>query len=160
LKEGEGGLRDMHTALWLAKVKYKTNSVPELVQKGVLTERERGEIEAARDFLWRVRNSLHFATGQHQDQLTFEHQERIAAEFDFRDDGKSRGVEQFMRAYYLHAATINRFSDEIIARCTRRPVPYRVLGYWVGARSAPAYASPRKRSWWAIRMCSTRIRVC
>ena len=128
LKEGEGGLRDLHTAMWLAKVKFKTNSIPELVQKSVITEREREEIIAARDFLWRVRNALHFMSGQHQDQLTFEHQERIAEDLGFRDTATSKGVEQFMREYYLHAATINRFSDEIIERCLERPRPYRLLG--------------------------------
>ena len=51
LKEGEGGLRDLHTALWMAKVKFKTNHIPALVQKGVITEREREELERARDFL-------------------------------------------------------------------------------------------------------------
>ena len=37
LKEGEGGLRDLHTALWLAKVKYKIHSVEELVQRAIIT---------------------------------------------------------------------------------------------------------------------------
>ena len=44
LKEGEGGLRDLHTALWLAKVKYKIHSLQELVQKAVITERELNEV--------------------------------------------------------------------------------------------------------------------
>jgi len=120
IKEGEGGLRDLHTAMWLAKVKFKTNNIAELVQKSIVSEREWAEIAAARDFLWRVRNGLHFLSGQHQDQLTFEYQERIAADFGYRDDERSKGVEQFMRTYYLHAATVNRFAEEIIARCTER----------------------------------------
>jgi [protein-PII] uridylyltransferase len=128
LKEGEGGLRDLHTALWLARVKFKTNAIAELVRKSVITEREEFELEAARDFLWRVRNSLHFRSGQHQDQLTFEYQERVAADLGFRDSATLKGVEQFMRTYYLHAATINRFGDEIIERCLERPKPYRLLG--------------------------------
>jgi len=128
LKEGEGGLRDLHTALWMARVKFKTNVIAELVQKSVITEREETELEAARDFLWRVRNSLHFRSGQHQDQLTFEYQERIAADLGFRDSATLKGVEQFMRTYYLHAATINRFGDLIIERCLERPRPYRLLG--------------------------------
>jgi [protein-PII] uridylyltransferase len=117
LKEGEGGLRDLHTAMWMAKVKFKTNSVDELVQKGVITEREREEVEEARDFLFRVRNSLHFSSRQHQDQLTFEYQERIAPMLGFHDIETMKGVELFMRTYYLNAATINRFADEIIERC-------------------------------------------
>lgn len=137
LKEGEGGLRDLHTALWLAKVKFKTNNVDELVQKGVVTERERAEVEAARDFLFRVRNALHFLSGRHEDHLTFEYQERIAAELGFVDDANRRGVEQFMRDYYFHAATINRFAEEMIARCIQRSTPYRIIGRLGGRAIRP-----------------------
>ena len=124
LKEGEGGLRDLHTAMWLAKVKFKTNSLTELVQKSVITEREREEVEAARDFLFRVRNALHFLSGKHQDQLTFEFQERIAADLGFADTATVQGVEHFMRTYYLNAATVNRFADQIIERCVEKRRPY------------------------------------
>ncbi len=124
LKEGEGGLRDLHTAMWLAKVKFKTNTLVELVQKSVITEREREEMEAARDFLFRVRNALHFLSGKHQDQLTFEYQERIAADLGFTDTATVQGVEHFMRTYYLHAATVNRFADQIIERCIEKRRPY------------------------------------
>ncbi len=128
VKEGEGGLRDLHTALWLAKVKFVVHELPELVAKGVLTERELAEIVTARDVLWRVRNALHFCSGQHQDQLTFEYQERIAADLGYRDSGTARGVEQFMRAYYLQARAVLRFADNIISRCTAKPAPYRLFG--------------------------------
>jgi len=128
LKEGEGGLRDLHTAMWMAKVKFKTNHTGELVQKGVITGRELEELEAARDFLFRVRNALHFMSGKHQDQLTFEYQERIATELGFEGSPNIKGVEQFMRTYYLHAATINRFADQIIERCLERSQPYRLIG--------------------------------
>jgi [protein-PII] uridylyltransferase len=56
IKDGEGGLRDLHTALWLAKVKYKTRSLRELVQKAVISEPELEEVMRAQDFLFRVRN--------------------------------------------------------------------------------------------------------
>lgn len=134
LKDGEGGLRDLHTAMWLAKVKFRTNSVAELVRKGVVTRREEEEVEAARDFLWRVRNGLHFHTGRHEDHLTFEYQERIAVDLGYRDDGKTRGVEQFTRAFYLAASTVNRFSQEIISRCTEQRLVYR-LGMRFGGRT-------------------------
>ncbi len=137
LKEGEGGLRDIHTAMWLAKVKFKIHHLSELVQKGVITEAQQAEILGAQDFLWRVRNALHFLSGQHQDQLTFEYQERISADLGFRDDGKTKGVEQFMRTYYLHAAAVNRFSEEIIGRCISRSTPYRLLGALGGREIRP-----------------------
>lgn len=128
VKEGEGGLRDLHTAMWLAKVKFVVRDLGELVAKGVLTESEHEEVRAARDFLWRVRNALHFLSGQHQDQLTFEYQERIATDLGYRDTPSLRAVEQFMRAYYLQARAVNRFSDNVISRCVARPAPYRLLG--------------------------------
>ncbi len=137
IKEGEGGLRDLHTAMWLARVKFKTNSVKELMRKGVLTEREMGEVETARDFLWRVRNALHFLSGKHQDQLTFEYQEQIAADIGFQDSPQSKAVEQFMRTYYLHAASINRFATEMIERCLEQPRPYRALGSLIGREIRP-----------------------
>jgi len=115
-------------------VVHEIRDLRDLMEKGVLTEREHTEIAAARDFLWRVRNALHFLSGQHQDQLTFEFQERIAADLGYRDAGHSKGVEQFMRAYYLHARTVNRFSDDMIARCLERSSPYRLLGR-LGGRS-------------------------
>ena len=133
VKEGEGGLRDLHTAMWLAKVKYVVQDLPELVAKGVLTETEYEEVRTARDFLWRVRNALHFLSGQHQDQLTFEFQERIATDLGYRDTPTLRAVEQFMRSYYLQARAVHRFSDYIISRCVERPAPYRLLGA-LGAR--------------------------
>jgi [protein-PII] uridylyltransferase len=128
VKEGDGGLRDLHTAMWLAKVKYVVQDLVELVAKGVLTEGEYAEVRAARDFLWRVRNALHFLSGQHQDQLTFEYQERIAAELGYQDAPALRGVEQFMRHYYLQARAVHRFYDNIISRCIAKPAPYRLLG--------------------------------
>jgi [protein-PII] uridylyltransferase len=137
LKEGEGGLRDLHTAMWMAKVKFKTNSVAQLVHKGIITERELEELEAAHDFLFRVRNALHFLSGQHQDQLTFEYQERIAADLGFAGTATVKGVEHFMRTYYLNAATINRFAEQIIERCLERELPYRLIGRFTSREIRP-----------------------
>jgi [protein-PII] uridylyltransferase len=118
IKEGEGGLRDLHTAMWLAKVKYKVHALEELVQKAVITEPEAAEVIEARDFLWRVRNSLHFLTGRHFDQLTFEMQERIEPVLGFKpEEGQAAGAA-LMRAYYQHASTIHRFAEGLIARVT------------------------------------------
>jgi len=137
VKEGEGGLRDLHTAMWLAKVKFVVHELDELPAKGVLTDREYEDVRAARDFLWRVRNALHFLSGQHQDQLTFEFQERIAADLGFHADGAHRGVEKFMRAYYLQARAISRFSQDIVARCVERGAPYAIIGRLGGRQIRP-----------------------
>ncbi len=117
LKEGEGGLRDLHTALWLAKVKYRVHSLEELVQKAVISEDELAEVKRARDFLWRVRNSLHFLSRRHFDQLTFEYQEAIAPILGFSGGGGVGGASgALMRTYYQQASTIHMFAEGLIAR--------------------------------------------
>ncbi|HKA28987.1 MAG TPA: [protein-PII] uridylyltransferase [Candidatus Binatia bacterium] len=117
LKEGLGGLRDLHTALWMAKVRFKVSSFRDLVALGVLTDRDIGDMDAALDFLWRVRNAMHFATGSHQDHLTFDLQDRLAVQLGF---GQGRaGVEAFMRRYYTDATTVHRLGETVIARCVQ-----------------------------------------
>jgi [protein-PII] uridylyltransferase len=122
LKEGQGGLRDLHTALWMAKVKFKVRTFHDLVPLGIMPEASVLELDAAVDFLWRVRNAMHLADGAHQDTLSFELQDRIAPTLGF---GPGRdGVEQFMRTYYRQASTVNLFSDAVIARCVQSTEPY------------------------------------
>jgi [protein-PII] uridylyltransferase len=123
LKEGEGGLRDLHTALWLAKVKYKVRAFDELMQKAVITERELAEITAAQDFLYRVRNSIHFLRRRHVDQLTFELQEEIAPMLGLRDVEGATASAQLMRTYYRHASLIYQFSEHWLARVREEIAP-------------------------------------
>ncbi|HSD11623.1 MAG TPA: [protein-PII] uridylyltransferase [Candidatus Binatia bacterium] len=128
VKEGEGGLRDLHNSLWMARVKFKVRSLREIVQKGVVPESEIASVLESRDFLWKVRNTLHFATGGHQDQLTFEHQEHVAGVLGYRDADERRAVERFLQDYYLHAARVNRFGTLVTERCLESQSPYRRLG--------------------------------
>ena len=109
IKEGEGGLRDLHTALWLAKVKYKIRSLEDLVHKAIIGEAELNEVNAAKDFLFRVRNSLHFLSKRHTDQLTFEYQELLASMLGFADADGVTASANLMRAYYQQASVILRF---------------------------------------------------
>lgn len=129
LKEGEGGLRDLHTAMWLAKAKYKIHNVAELVQKAVITEEECDAIKAAQDFMFRVRNSLHFVSRRHFDQLTFELQEQIAPILGFTDTEGVSASARLMRQYYQQATAILRFSEVLIDRVadevTRSRLPWR-----------------------------------
>src|SRR5213596_2061841 len=69
IKESAGGLRDMHTAMWLAAAKFGTRTLRELNDKGLITPREQAHTDAALTFLWRVRNELHFLAGHKNDVL-------------------------------------------------------------------------------------------
>ncbi len=107
----------------MAKVRFKVRTFRELITLGVVSEEAVGELETALDFLWRVRNAMHLVTGSHQDLLSFELQERLAPMLGSAPGRE--GVEAFMRAYYGHATTVNRFSDTVIGRCLRAGEPYR-----------------------------------
>jgi [protein-PII] uridylyltransferase len=139
IKEGEGGLRDLHTALWIAKIKFKVTSLRELAVKGVMNAKELAELEDARDFLFRVRNALHFISGAHQDQLTFESQELVAENLGYRaaEGDTLKGVERFLKDYYLHASTVTRFAEAIIDRSVNPPRPYRLIGRMMARNIRP-----------------------
>ena len=118
VKEGEGGLRDIHTATWVVKAKNQGQFLP--LETGLLTGAEIRSLEESGDFLHWVRNDLHFETRRKKDQLTFEHQERIAGLRGFVDKGHELAVEAFMQEYYRRASGIKNTSDLIISRCLRK----------------------------------------
>lgn len=117
VKESAGGLRDIHTAMWLASTKFGSRTLRELADKRLITEREQKATDEALTFLWRVRNELHFLSGHKNDVLSRDIQPQIAKNFGYTADELSLGVEKFMRDYYLHARVIHRVSRRLIARC-------------------------------------------
>ena len=117
VKESAGGLRDVHTAMWLGAAKFDTRTLRELADKGLITPREQAAADAALTFLWRLRNELHFFSGHKNDVLGRDLQPRIAKNLGYESDETALGVERFMRDYYLHARVIHRVSRRLIARC-------------------------------------------
>jgi [protein-PII] uridylyltransferase len=121
IKEGEGGLRDFHTALWLAFTHFRIASLGELVTKGVITEGQYAVFQRSRNFLWGVRNEVHYHSGRKNDHLTFDLQERAAVDFRYRDSAHLLAVERFMKTYFLHARNIREFSNIVVEAVLRRP---------------------------------------
>jgi len=128
VKSGAGGLRDLDVARWAARARYRVgeseNVWAELVRLGVLVAREAQEIEAAEEFLWRVRNRLHAHAGRRSDRLTFDEQETIGWDLGYGDraepseDAKAAAAERLMQDYYLHARSITRAREQILIRAT------------------------------------------
>ncbi len=130
IKEGEGGLRDLHTALWVAQVKFKARSLRGLIIKGVLTEKEGKAFEDAFDYLWRIRNELHYLSTRKNDQINFDQQEEIARFFGYRNNKQALAVEQFMQDYYAHATHVEHLSSSLITKATQQDEPtFKILGY-------------------------------
>lgn len=132
IKEGEGGLRDLQTALWVARVKYKFDEPRELVMKGILSEEELEVYHNALDHLWRMRNEMHFFTGRKSDQMNFDLQVQMATFLGYKNRGRVLAVEDFMRDYYRHAARVEHFASTLVSRCIWKDEgSLKVLGYFV-----------------------------
>lgn len=78
LKEGQGGLRDYHTILWIARIQSDIKQSRDLEYYGFLSHDEYRSLRRSLNFVWSVRNQLHMLTGRKLDQLHLEYQTRLA----------------------------------------------------------------------------------
>lgn len=115
VKEGKGGLRDLHALYWIAKHHYAVGNVEELVELGVISPRERRRFRKAANFLYTVRCHLHHWAGRAEERLTFDAQVSIAERMGYADRKHIRGVERFMKHYYLTAKTVGDLTRIICA---------------------------------------------
>src|SRR6516164_4415628 len=106
VKEGKGGLRDLHTLFWIAKYIYRTDDVGKLVELGVLSAEESQRFNRAQSFLWTVRCHLHHLAERAEERLTFDLQTEIGRRMGYTDHAGSRGVERFMKRYFLVAKDV------------------------------------------------------
>ncbi|HXI09369.1 MAG TPA: [protein-PII] uridylyltransferase [Thermodesulfobacteriota bacterium] len=118
VKEGEGGLRDLHTAMWVIKAKNSDETDPRRL--GLISKTDYSVLADSLDFILWVRNELHYESNRKADQLTFDHQERIAGLLGFRNTEKALAVESFMQRYYSHASNMFRYSNLILSRTLHR----------------------------------------
>ncbi len=115
VKEGKGGLRDLHTLFWIAKLAYRADSIIDIVDKGVLRETEARRFAAAQRFLWTVRCHLHLLAGRPEERLDFDAQMSIAPRMGFAARGGMRDVERFMKRYHLAARDVGSLTRIICA---------------------------------------------
>jgi len=96
LKEGQGGLRDYHTVLWIARIKADVKQPRDLEYYGCLSHDEFQTMAESLSFIWYVRNHLHLLVGRKYDQLHFEHQEKLADKLNFKKKNGQQPVELFL----------------------------------------------------------------
>jgi [protein-PII] uridylyltransferase len=115
VKEGKGGLRDLHTLFWIGKYAHRLQSVADLVDVGLLSSAELRQFQRAERFLWAVRCHLHILAGRAEERLTFDYQTEIAARMHYADRPGKPPVERFMRHYFLHAKTVGDLTGLFLA---------------------------------------------
>ncbi len=105
IKRNAGGLRDYHGALWLLMTAYGTKTLDEVASVGLLSPETHLEVVEALDFLLRLRNELHFASGKSEDRLTFVNQHRAAQALEYTADQRPN-IARLMEDYYAAAGTM------------------------------------------------------
>jgi [protein-PII] uridylyltransferase len=115
VKEGKGGLRDLHALFWIGKYAYRVRGVAELVDVGLLSPMELRQFQSAERFLLAVRCHLHLVAGRAEERLTFDYQREIAARMNYTNRPGKSAVERFMRHYFLHAKTVGDLTGVFLA---------------------------------------------
>ena len=116
IKEGKGGLRDLHTLLWIGKYAYRARRAPELVAAGLFTPAELRRFGRAERFFWSVRCHLHVAAGRAEERLGFDMQRHLAAAMHFADRPGKSAVERFMQFYFRQARAVGDLSGLFLAQ--------------------------------------------
>ncbi len=123
LKNSAGGLRDLHTILWLLRgtgcfplaplTPQRHSATLQLLASPALRRRvDPRTVPPARrgfEFLLRTRNAMHLQAGGIHDTLEFSAQRKVAEALHYRN------VEHFMQDYYLAARSIGRLAEQFTA---------------------------------------------
>ena len=140
VKDGKGGLRDLHTLFWIAKYVYRVHDPEQLIERGVFDRDEYRLFRRCEDFLWSVRCNMHFLTGRAEERLSFDIQRDIAVRLGYTEHPGLKDVERFMKHYFLIAKDVGDLTAILCAALEERqakvaPVLSRVIARLRPARS-------------------------
>ncbi|MDB5501866.1 MAG: UTP-GlnB [Tardiphaga sp.] len=116
VKDGKGGLRDLHTLFWIAKYVYRVRDTKELVAHGVFDAQEYRTFKRCEDFLWSVRCNIHFVTNRPEERLSFDLQRDIAVRLGYTSHPGMQDVERFMKHYFLIAKEVGNLTAILCAK--------------------------------------------
>lgn len=114
IKEGPGGLRDIQTISWIVQRRYGVSGLHGLVEVNFLNEEEYRALIRSRNFLWKLRNALHYAAKRCEDRLLFEHQRTLARDLGYEDHDGHLAVEQLMKRYYRTVKELRLLSEILL----------------------------------------------
>lgn len=116
LKEGPGGLRDLHTVTWMGMRLYGVPGLRALVPLGLLGEVECISLEQKWAELARLRFGLHLVAARREERLLFDHQKAVATLMGLHDEEGNLAVEQMMQVFFRAASMMLRINDRLLQR--------------------------------------------
>jgi [protein-PII] uridylyltransferase len=114
IKNAPGGLRDLHTIIWVTRRHFRTTRLITLVDEGLLTQHEFKLLDEAEQFLKRTRFAVHLAAGRAQNKLLFDLQYEVAGRMGFSEDDTKERIEAFMQQVYRMTLRLGEFNDMLL----------------------------------------------
>jgi [protein-PII] uridylyltransferase len=122
-KESPGGLRDLHTLLWIARAAGLGTSWSELIAGGLLTADEGRWLRRNERTLKQLRARLHIVAGRREDRLLFDVQGAIAEAEGVEPKGARRASEVLMQRYYWAAKPVMQLNTIVLQNIEERLFP-------------------------------------
>lgn len=114
IKESPGGLRDLHSILWIAQSQGLGNTWAELAKNGVINKAELNALKKHERNLNTLRIRLHYLAKRREDRLLFDFQNTLAADLGLINTQSKRASEQLMQSYYRSVRYVQVINEILI----------------------------------------------
>lgn len=114
VKNCAGGLRDMHTILWLMRAQNLQLNFHSLISNRIITRTEAGLLRRCHRHLARIRMDLHITAQREEDRLIFDLQAKLARAQHKNSTRAEDGIERLMHGFYRTAKTVLQLNGILI----------------------------------------------
>ena len=123
LKEAPGGLRDLHTIMWIARASGIGRRWSDLVSARLLERHEARQLARHEAAFQDLRIRLHYLAGRREDRIVFDFQNALAAQYGDVDTPERRASEAMMQRYYRAAKTVTQLNTIVLQNIGARLFP-------------------------------------